>query len=212
MTGYTLAGVAGRIRDLENKTNGAYYVGVCWLAMCRDSGKGAKKRLADKVFGTAKEAKETSTFRNAWRIAEKAFSEGFPAEHRKAVVEFALDEAIDFAVKALEAHKAALGVTNMKEYEEACKYASKEAMPPKAEAEPDPEAEAKAKAEEEAKAEAEEKAKREAELNPVDPLVGLKHAAGALTLEQAIEFAGWLNEHIQQAQAKTETEEERKAA
>ncbi|TPJ51685.1 MULTISPECIES: hypothetical protein [unclassified Mesorhizobium] len=208
-TGYTLAGVAGRIRDLENKTNGAYYVGVCWLAMCRDSGKGAKKRLADKVFGVDKGAKETSTFRNAWRIAEKAFSEGFPAAHRKAVVELALDEAIDFAVKALEAHKTALKVTNMKDYEDVCKYASVETMPPKAEAEPDPEAEAKAKAEAEEQAEAEAKAKREAELNPVDPLIGLRHAASELTLEQAIEFAGWLNEHIQRAMQPTE---ERKAA
>ncbi|MBN9550873.1 MAG: colicin transporter, partial [Alphaproteobacteria bacterium] len=58
-----------------------------------------------------------------------------------------------------------------------------------------------AKAEAEAEAEAEEKAKREAELNPVDPMVGLKHAVGALPLDKAIEFAEWLNGHIQLAMA-----------
>lgn len=67
---------------------------VCWLAMARDSGKGAKKRLEDKVFGIDK-PKVTSTFRNAWRIAEKSFAEGFPADCRKAVAEMTLDDAVD---------------------------------------------------------------------------------------------------------------------
>ncbi|RWI48437.1 MAG: hypothetical protein EOR34_10465 [Mesorhizobium sp.] len=196
MSGYTLAGVAGRIRDLENKTNGAYYVGVCWLAMCRDSGKGAKKRLADKVFGVDKGAKETSTFRNAWRIAEKAFSEGFPAAHRKAVVELALDEAIDFAVKALEAHKTALKVTNMKDYEDVCKYASVETMPAKAEAEPEPEPETETAPEHEGDVDADGK---EDAKEGVDVVANIKIALSTLTLEQAMEVAGWLAQHINAA-------------
>ncbi|RWH49631.1 MAG: hypothetical protein EOQ80_06905 [Mesorhizobium sp.] len=196
MSGYTLAGVAGRIRDLENKTNGAYYVGVCWLAMCRDSGKGAKKRLADKVFGVDKGAKETSTFRNAWRIAEKAFSEGFPAAHRKAVVELALDEAIDFAVKALEAHKTALKVTNMKDYEDVCKYASVETMPVKAEAEPEPEPETETAPEHEGDVDADGK---EDAKEGVDVVANIKIALSTLTLEQAMEVAGWLAQHINAA-------------
>ncbi|RWN60199.1 hypothetical protein [Mesorhizobium sp.] len=195
MSGYTLAGVAGRIRDLENKTNGAYYVGVCWLAMCRDSGKGAKKRLADKVFGVDKGAKETSTFRNAWRIAEKAFSEGFPAAHRKAVVELALDDAIDFAVTALEAHKTALKVTNMKDYEDVCKYASVETMPPKAEAEPEAE-EPKAEGEPEGDTDADGKPETQ---EGVDVVANIKVALATLTLEQAMDVAGWLAQHINAA-------------
>ena len=68
-------GVAGRIRDLEARVGGTYYVGLCWLAIARDSGKGAKRRLEDKVFGTDK-PKVTSTFRNARSIADKAFAGG----------------------------------------------------------------------------------------------------------------------------------------
>lgn len=135
MSGYTLNGIAGRIRDLENKTNGAYYVGLCWLAMARNSGKGSRKLLEGKVFGQDKPA---STFRNAWRIADKAFAEGFHPGHRATVAEMGLDEAIEFAVKALEDHKTALGVSNMKDYEEICKYADKATVP---EAVPEPAAE-----------------------------------------------------------------------
>lgn len=126
--GYTLAGVAGRIRDVEHKIGGGWYVSVCWLAMARDSGKGAKKRLEDKVFGIDK-PKVTSTFRNAWRIAEKSFAEGFHAQCRKDVAELGLDDAIDYAMVRLEAHKVALKVTNMADYEDVCKYASVEVIP-----------------------------------------------------------------------------------
>jgi hypothetical protein len=183
MTGFTLNGVAGRIRDLETKTNGAYYVALCWLAMSRDSGKGAKRRLEDKVFGTGK-PKVTSTFRNAWRIADKAFAEGFHAGHRKAVVELALDEALDFAIKALEDHKAALGVTSMAEYEAVAKYATKADIP----------------------AEAAEGPKAEGETPPadnenVDVVTHIKTAISALALEQAMEVAEWLAAHINAATA-----------
>lgn len=126
--GYTLNGVAGRIRDVEHKIGGGWYVAVCWLAMARDSGKGAKKRLEDKVFGIDK-PKVMSTFRNAWRIAEKSFAEGFHAQCRKDVAELGLDDAIDYAMARLEAHKAALKVTNMADYEDVCKYASVEVIP-----------------------------------------------------------------------------------
>lgn len=126
--GYTLNGVAGRIRDLENKVGGAYYVALCWLAMHRASGKGSKAALETKIFG---KDKPTSTFRNAWRIADKAFAEGFHPGHRKTVAELPLDEAVKFAVEALDAHRLALGVTTMKDYEEVCKYASKDAIPPR---------------------------------------------------------------------------------
>lgn len=137
-TGYTLNGVAGRIRDVEHKIGGGWYVSVCWLAMARDSRKGAKKRLEDKVFGIDK-PKVTSTFRNARRIAEKSFAEGFHADCRKAVAELGLDEAIDYAIARLETHKAALKVTNMADYEDVCKYASVEVIPvaePNLDAEP----------------------------------------------------------------------------
>jgi hypothetical protein len=133
--GYTLAGVAGRIREVEHKIGGGWYVSVCWLAMARDSGKGAKKRLEDKVFGIDK-PKVTSTFRNAWRIAERSFAEGFHAECRKAVAELGLDDAISFAINRLDQHKAALKVTNMADYEDVCKYASVDVIPV---AEDDPE-------------------------------------------------------------------------
>ncbi|MDQ6437560.1 hypothetical protein RB623_26200 [Mesorhizobium sp. LHD-90] len=126
MSGYTLNGVAGRIRDLENKTNGGYYVALCWLAMARNSGKGARKLLETKIFG---EGKPTSTFRNAWRIAEKSFAEGFHAGCRAAVAELALEEAITYAVDRLDQHKTTLGVSNMKDYEDVCKYASVETIP-----------------------------------------------------------------------------------
>jgi hypothetical protein len=90
---YTLSGVAGRIQDLEVRVGGTYYVGLCWLAMARDSGKGAKRPLEDKVFGTDKPM-VTSTFRNAWRIADKAFAEGFRVGHRKTVLEMGLEDAM----------------------------------------------------------------------------------------------------------------------
>lgn len=130
--GYTLNGVAGRIRDLESKVGGSYYVALCWLALSRDSGKGAKRRLEDKVFGTNK-PKVTSTFRNAWRIAEKAFAEGFHAGHRKAAMELGLDEAVKLAIECLEAHRTALGVTNMADYEAVCMYATAADKPAEAE-------------------------------------------------------------------------------
>ncbi|MDV2968692.1 hypothetical protein RZ532_22140 [Nitratireductor aquimarinus] len=141
--GYTLNGIVGRIRDLETKTNGSYYVALCWLAMARNSGKGARKLLEGKIFG---QDKPTSTFRNAWRIADKSFAEGFHVGHREKAGDMLIDDAIEFAVNCLEAHKTALGVTNMKDYEENCRYASKADMPetaaePEAEAEPQPEAE-----------------------------------------------------------------------
>jgi hypothetical protein len=131
--GYTLNGIAGRIRDLENKVGGAYYVGLCWLAMARDSGKGAKRRLEDKVFGTYKR-KVTSTFRNAWRIADKAFAEGFHTGHRKTVLELGLEEATKFAMECLEAHRVALGVSNMADYEAVCKFATEADIPASVEA------------------------------------------------------------------------------
>ena len=126
MSGYTLNGIAGRIRDLENKANGAYYVALCWLAMNRNSGKGSRKLLEGKIFG---QDKPTSTFRNAWRIAEKSFAEGFNAECRKAVVDMGLDEAVAFAVGRLEEHRTAVGATNMATYEERCKYAGEADVP-----------------------------------------------------------------------------------
>jgi len=178
MSGYTLSGIAGRIRDLENKTNGAYYVALCWLAMSRDSGKGAKKRLEDKVFGIDK-PKVTSTFRNAWRIADKAFAEGFHAGHRKSVVELALDEALDFAIATLDAHKLALGVTSMADYESVCKFATKADIP--AEAAEGPKAEGDAPP---------------ADNENVDVIANIKAAIAALALEQAMEVAGWLAGHI----------------
>lgn len=133
MTGYTLNGVAGRIRDLENKANGAYYVALCWLAMNRNSGKGSRKLLEGKIFG---QDKPTSTFRNAWRIAEKSFAEGFNAESRKAVVDLGLDEAVAYAVGRLEEHRTAVGATNMATYEERCKYATEADVPVAEEEEP----------------------------------------------------------------------------
>ncbi|MCV0350209.1 MAG: hypothetical protein K5863_09040 [Nitratireductor sp.] len=141
--GYTLNGIAGRIRDLETKTNGSYYVALCWLAMARNSGKGARKLLEGKIFG---QDKPTSTFRNAWRIAEKSFAEGFHAGHREKASDMLIDKAIEFAVNCLEAHKVALGVTNMKDYEEDCRYASA-ADKPQTAAEPEAEAEAEAEPE-----------------------------------------------------------------
>lgn len=126
--GFTIAGVARRIQDLETKVGGAYYVSLCWLAMTRDSGKGAKRRLEDKVFGVDK-PKVTSTFRNAWRIAEKAFAEGFHAGHRNTVLELGLDEALKFAMGCLDAHRVALGVTTMSDYEAVCKFATKGDIP-----------------------------------------------------------------------------------
>lgn len=128
-SGFTLHGVVGRIQDVEHKIGGSWYVAVCWLAMCRDSGKGAKKRLEDKVFGIDGKKKVTSTFRNAYRIAEKSFAEGFHAGCRKEVVELGLDDATTYAVNRLEAHKAALKVTTMADYEDVCKYASVEVIP-----------------------------------------------------------------------------------
>lgn len=136
--GYTIAGVAGRIRDLEAKVGGAYYVGLCWLAMARDSGKGAKRRLEDKVFGTDK-PKVTSTFRNAWRIADKGFAEAFHAGHRNTVLEMGLDDAIKFAMECLDAHRVALGVSNMADYEAVCKFATKADIPASVEAAHEPE-------------------------------------------------------------------------
>ncbi|KAB2947895.1 MAG: hypothetical protein F9K19_25230 [Rhizobiaceae bacterium] len=135
MTGYTLNGVAGRIRDLENRVGGAYYVALCWLAMNRNSGKGSRKLLEGKIFG---QDKPTSTFRNAWRIAEKSFAEGFHAECRKAVVDMGLDDAVAYAVGRLEEHRAAVGATNMATYEERCRYASEADVPIVAEEEPAP--------------------------------------------------------------------------
>ena len=126
MTGYTLSGVAGRIRDLETKVGGAYYVSLCWLAMNRNSGKGSRKLLEGKIFG---EGKPTSTFRNAWRIAEKSFAEGFHAECRKAVVDMGLDDAVAYAVGRLEEHRTAVGATSMATYEERCKYATEADVP-----------------------------------------------------------------------------------
>ncbi|TIW40119.1 MAG: hypothetical protein E5V72_24590, partial [Mesorhizobium sp.] len=187
MSGYTLNGIVGRMVDLETKTHGGYYVSCCWLAMGRSSGATARKALEAKVFG---QAAPTSTFRNAWRIATKSYAEGFPLEKREHAKTLELDEAIKWASECLEAHKLALEVSNMKDYEELCHLPVKPVVDEaeaKAEAETKAEAEAKAKEEAEAKAkeeaEAEEKARREAELNPVDPLVGLKHAASVLTLE-----------------------------
>lgn len=110
------------------KTNGAYYVGLCWLAMARDSGKGAKRRLEDKVFGSDK-PKVTSTFRNAWRIADKAFAEGYHAGHRKTGLVLGLEEAIKYAMECLDAHRMALGVTNMADYEAVCKFATQADIP-----------------------------------------------------------------------------------
>lgn len=69
MTGYTLNGIARRICDLENKTNGGYCVALCWLTIARNSGKGSRKLLESKIFA---DGRPTSTFRNAWRIAEKS--------------------------------------------------------------------------------------------------------------------------------------------
>jgi hypothetical protein len=129
--GYTLNGVAGRIRDLETKVGGAYYVALCFLAMNRASGKGSKAALETKIFG---KDKPTSTFRNAWRIADKAFAEGFHQGHRVTAMEMGLDEAVTFAVKCLDAHRTALGVTSMKDYEAVCKFATHADIP--AEAEP----------------------------------------------------------------------------
>jgi len=146
MSGFTLHGVVGRIQDVEHKIGGNWYVSVCWLAVCRDSGKGAKKRLEDKVFGIDGKKKVTSTFRNAYRIAEKSFAEGFHAGCRKAVAELGLDDAMDFAVKRLDEHKAALKVSTMADYEDVCKYASVEVIPAAAEDETEtalPEASAK---------------------------------------------------------------------
>jgi hypothetical protein len=129
--GYTLNGVAGRIRDLENKVGGAYYVALCWLAMNRSSGKGAKAALETKIFGKEKPA---STFRNAWRIADKAFAEGFHAGHRRSVLEMGLDDAVKFAMECLDAHRVALGVSNMADYEAVCKFATKADIPASVEA------------------------------------------------------------------------------
>ncbi len=202
--GYTLSGVAGRIRDLENKVGGAYYVALCWLAMNRASGKGSKAALETKIFG---KEKPTSTFRNAWRIADKAFAEGFHAGHRQTVATMVLDDAVKFAVEALDAHRTALGVTTMKEYEELCKYASKEAVPA-----PEPEAETVAEApapseEEQAPVDADGKP---ADVPNADIMANLRNAVAQLTLEQAEEFAGWLAGHIQTARAAME--EQTKAA
>lgn len=177
MSGYTLNGVAGRIRDLETKTNGSYYVALCWLAMNRNSGKSARKLLEGRIFGNGK---PTSTFRNAWRIAEKSFSEGFHAGCRASVAELDLDEAIKFAVGRLDAHKAALGVASMKEYEDVCKYASAEAIPAFASEVIEDAADAPAAADNE----------------NVDIVANIKTAIAQLTLEQAIDVAEWLADHI----------------
>lgn len=140
-TGFTFNGVANRMIDLETKANGAYYVALCWLAMTRDSGKGASRRLQDKLFGTVK-PKVTSTFRNAWRIAGKSFAEGFHKGHRVTVDKLPLDEAVKFAVQALEDHKSALEVTSMSEYEAVCHHATKADVPaPQTETEPETPAE-----------------------------------------------------------------------
>jgi len=194
MSGYTLNGIAGRIRDLENKTNGGYYVALCWLAMNRNSGKGARKMLEGKIFG---QDKPTSTFRNAWRIAEKSFSEGFHLGCREGVKEMDLEEAIKFAVARLEAHKEALQVTNMKDYEDVCKYASVETIPAAAEEE----APAPAPEEDQPEGEAPTNA---APAEPVDVMANIKTAVTSLTLEQAEELAGWLAETIAAARAAQE--------
>ena len=194
MSGYTLNGIAGRIRDLENKTNGGYYVALCWLAMNRNSGKGARKMLEGKIFG---QDKPTSTFRNAWRIAEKSFSEGFHLGCRQQVAELELEEAIKFAVARLEAHKEALQVTNMKDYEDVCKYASVETIPAAAEEE----APAPAPEEDQPEGEAPTNA---APAEPVDVMANIKTAVTSLTLEQAEELAGWLAETIAAARAAQE--------
>lgn len=131
--GFTFAGVTGRMADLETKVGGTYYVALCWLAMTKGSGKNVKKTVRDKVFGTAK---ETSTFRNAWRIAEKSFPEGFHKGHREAAQTLNLDEAIKFAMECLQAHRVALEVTTMAAYEADCIYATKADKP---EPEPEPE-------------------------------------------------------------------------
>ncbi|APH74158.1 hypothetical protein BSQ44_24375 [Aquibium oceanicum] len=200
--GYTISGVAGRIRDLESKTNGAYYVGLCWLAMARDSGKGAKKRLEDKVFGVEKGVKVTSTFRNAWRIADKAFAEGFHKGHREKVATMGLDDALKFAMDSLEAHKTALGVTSMGQYEEFCKYASKEDMPAPT---PEETTEQPVTTEEpEAKEEATDKTGSER-----SPLEHFEAVMLTLSPEELIEAAKMLNARIADMQ---QTEEIRKAA
>ncbi|ESY35749.1 hypothetical protein NKK48_01455 [Mesorhizobium sp. C386A] len=192
MSGFTIGGLAGRIREVEQKIGGGWYVSVCWLAMCRDSGKGSKKRLEDKVFGVDK-PKVTSTFRNAYRIAEKSFAEGFHAGCRKDVAEMPLDAAIDFAMARLEAHKKALNVTNMADYEDVCKYASVEVIPaapeePKAEEEPKAQAEGDVDAD--GKGDAEE---------GVDVVANVKVAISTMTLEQAMSVAEWLATHINAA-------------
>lgn len=178
---YTLSGIAGRIRELETKSTGGWYVATCWLAMSRDSGKGAKKRLEDKVFGIDK-PKVTSTFRNAWRIAEKAFAEGFHTRHRKSVAELGLDEAIDFALKALDMHKTALGVTSMGEYEAVCMYAAKADIPPEA-------------FDSAGNGVAEGGAPNPDNEN-VDVVSNIKTAIATLTLDQATEVAHWLSAHL----------------
>ena len=193
MSGYTLNGVAGRIRDLENKTNGGYYVALCWLAMNRNSGKGAKKILESKIFG---QDKPTSTFRNAWRIAEKSFSEGFHTGCRQQVAELELEEAVKIAVERLEAHKSALKVSNMKDYEDVCKYASVETIPAAA-----PEETTEAETTDTA-----DKPEGEAPTNGapvdndnVDVVANIKTAIEALSMEQAEELAGWLAERLELA-------------
>lgn len=202
MAGYTLNGVAGRIRDLETKVGGAYYVALCWLAMNRNSGKGARKLLETKIFG---DAKPTSTFRNAWRVAEKSFSEGFHAECRKTVVDFELDDAVKYAVDRLEAHKAALHVTSMKDYEDVCKYASVEVIPAAAASE------AEGEQEEAKQPEGEQPPAGNAPPPEVDVLENMRNAAAQLTLEQAKQFAGWLSDFINAAEAAAQAKPEGEA-
>lgn len=205
MTGYTLNGVAGRIRDLENKANGAYYVALCWLAMNRNSGKGSRKLLEGKIFG---QDKPTSTFRNAWRIAEKSFAEGFHAECRKAVVDLGLDEAVAYAVGRLEEHRAAVGATNMATYEERCKYASEADVPVAA---PEPEADAEPDTGDATEPEAPAAPTPVGDIGNADVMANMRNAAARLTLDEAKEFAGWLNEFILAAELALQ-EPERKAA
>ncbi|WP_353645751.1 hypothetical protein [Mesorhizobium sp. WSM2239] len=189
-------GVAGRIRDLENKVGGAYYVALCWLAMNRSSGKGSKSALETKIFG---KDKPTSTFRNAWRIADKAFAEGFHDAHRKTVAELGLDEAVTFAVQCLDAHRTALGVTTMKDYEELCKYASAEAVPA-----PEPEEAAEPEVPE-GKAEGETDADgKPAEVPGADIMANLRNACAQLTFDQLVEHGAWVAEMIEAARAATE--------